>query len=175
MAAGFFSLPRRLLLELTLNYLFQIPVMNNESISLVAQMIWNLILGIGLLVLGIRQRRLERAEDEVKKSAEALVDTRINSVEQKLDARLENVLQMLDEVKQRLSRGDDEFRNLDRADGDVKVMLAHTVADIKDFVRANCASKADVVSLTDKVDDVRVECAQCYAKMNTKGGNYAGE
>lgn len=126
----------------------------------VLQLMFNVVMGVGLAWNAARTRRLDTLERSVGEKAEQLIDQKITNRDARLDAELAALKVQLQSVADRLSRGDNEFDRLGERDHEADLKLLARVDSLKDYIRDNCAGKAELSALSKKVEGLQMALAR---------------
>jgi hypothetical protein len=113
------------------------------------------VLGIGLFIMGARQQERDREQDELKKKVQGyeeathvlatkLVDERFRAISHQLNNDVQSFSSTLQTLTKRLEDGDVAFDRLGERGHEVELRFANKVDELKDVVRDKFATRQDL-------------------------------
>ena len=125
--------------------LFPLALSDALSVALALfQLFFSAAVSIVLFRLTAWQRRYEGMEVKLQETANQLVDERFRGLATELRAHVQSFMGTLDELRSRVSAGDGALRDLSERDQRIELALGARVETLKDWMRDNTASKADL-------------------------------
>ena len=132
---------------------------SEPSLWTLGQMAFNFLIGLGMLWIGHKTKRIETLETEIKSATKTLIDAQLEVVVARFTGALQSLEQAIVRIDVRLTAGETEFRSLATRDQSNELKLMASVGELKDYIRDHCANKKDVQDLSRDLNAVKVALA----------------
>jgi hypothetical protein len=125
------------------------------------QWLFNLIVTVTLGYIATKNREIAKLRDEVKNAAEKQIAEKFIAMTTEMGLHLKPMFDRIENVCMRLDAGDREFRGLAQAGHAMEKEFLQRIGELRDLVRKECASSADL-------DAVRKDVRHMLAAVATK-------
>lgn len=120
-----------------------------------AQMITGAILGFLLQREKQRSERLVRLEQNLEQRAEQLIESKLSGVATEIEGVVTIFNDRINNILDRMSRGDQEFKDLDARDRELETRFNLRFDKLKDYLHATFATKEDVAATHRRIDTIK--------------------
>ena len=100
-------------------------------------------------------RKLERIEQRLEERTEQVIDQKFAAMESGCTLKHSAVAGEFRRIEQRLEKGDAAFHGMDEKTVESRVALVRAVADLRDYVRDNSATKGEISDLKSQVSELQ--------------------
>jgi hypothetical protein len=126
----------------------------------------NLIVGTLVTVVGIlvtillsrekqREEQIKLLKQNLEQRAEQLIEAKLAGVATHLEGVINLFNDRISNIRERLETGDKDFADLDQRDRELEMRFNLRFDQLKDYLHANFATKADADALHKRIDKIR--------------------
>jgi uncharacterized protein YutD len=118
----------------------------------IAQWVFNAIVTAALAYVAAKNRQIAQLKSALKAMAEERIDQKFAGFEAACKLRQNLVDQRYEQMALRLQKGEENFDTLFESRQKAQLEMAAKIDALKDYIRDHCASKADVATLSHRMD-----------------------
>lgn len=122
----------------------------------------NVLLTIAVAYVGMKARKIERLEGELKEQARQLVKAEIAMQTGELARSIDVLSERVRSILERLAKGDSAFDRLGEGKHSLEIKLMTRIGE--------CATKEDMRLLTERMEAMQVELAKVVARGHVAVG-----
>jgi|GEM_PF-3925344 len=124
-------------------------------VVVIAQFGFNIIVGIAVTSMNRKTARIDELEAKHESSARELIEQQMATVTQEFLGVIGLLKEQVKDIRERLIRGDDDFKDLNKRDYELELKLTNKIELLKEWARDTFASKRHADSLQNQINDLR--------------------
>lgn len=115
----------------------------------------NLLTAAALAYIGSKVRRIENLEATLGAKNEALIEAKFEAAAAGCQLKHVSVGEEFRRIEQRLEKGSNAFHGMDEKAVTARVALVQAVADLRDYVRDNSATKGEMAAISEQIREMQ--------------------
>ena len=135
------------------------PDVITSSVVMILQLVFNLVIAIGLGWVAQRYRMIEGLKIEIRTATSALVEQRIETWSVRLTGAIDGLSRQVGHIQERIERGDTAFDAAREREQQAELKYLARVDGLKDWIRDTCATRVDLDKLCGRIHELGQQLA----------------